>query len=910
MSAFDAIRYRAGVLRRALFDRQGWRREMDDELAHHLALEEMQQRHAGAGDDDARRAARRRLGDPRRVRERLVDDSGASALDALRQDVRFAWRTLRARPGFTAVAVLTLAIGIGANVAIYSAVDAMLLRRLPFADPDRLMKVSLTRPPHGEFPASDDAVWSHPKYVVFRDAQRAFSDVAIYTDYQQTIRGGGEPERAWGEYVDARYLPTLGVLPALGRNFTAQEDREPGAARVAIISDALWRRRFSADPAVAGRAIDLGGEPYTIVGVAPPRFAGLSGRAEFWLPVLAEGDWVAREAWSHSYTMIARRAPGVSEAQAMEAVRALGARVNQAYPDPDTPTAPHGAIARPLDATRVDPTIRRALLVLAGAVGLVLLIACANVANLLLVRAASRQREIAVRIALGAGRARLVRQLLTESVLLSVIGGAAGLLLAWWAVGLLAAIDAESTLRMQRLAGIGAVNFGSIRLDPPALAFAAALTLGTGILFGLAPALQATRPSLTASLKDGAAGSRGTGATRPGRASLRGILAVSEIALAIVLLAGSGLMLRSLAKLLDVDPGIDARGVLTLRFGAPVGAVRDSMPGFYDRVLERVTALPGVAGAAVHNCPPLGGGCNGTVLARRDRPVAPGGTDPRVAVHWMTPEWPAVMRVPLLRGRLFTDADRRGARKVVLVSATAARRIWPGEDPVGRPVSVGQGGFWDDTATVVGVLGDVRYVSPDAPPSADVYLPSAQSPFTRPMLFVRAARGGDALALAATVRRALADVAPDAPIYDMRTMEERVARAMAFQRFSATMLALFAGVALALATLGVYGVVAFGVTQRTGEIGVRMALGATRADVVRLVVGQGLGIAAAGVAIGLVGAYGATRLLRTMLYDVAPTDPATFAGIVLILGLAVVAASWIPARRAARLPATVALREG
>ena len=905
MSVVHALRYRLSVLRRALFDRRGWRREMDAELGFHLALEEMQQRHAGASPDEARRAARRRLGDPARVRERLVDASGASALDALRQDLRFAVRALVTRPGFTAVAVLTLAIGLGANVAIFSAVDALLLRALPFDDPAALVQVSLTRPARGDEPARDDVVWSYPKFRVLRDAQTVFSDLTVYAGTPLTIRAGGsEAERVQGEYVDARYLPTLGVRPLLGRNLLPEEDRAPGGPRVALLTEALWRRHFGGDPSAIGRALRVGGEPYTIVGVLPPGFRGLSGQAELLIPLLSQSPEEVEQPLMHSYTLIARLRPGVSVDEAGAAVRTLGARIEAAYPDQELPGG--AAVVRPLDATRVDPALRRALLVLSGAVGLVLLVTCANVANLLLVRAAGRRREIAVRLALGAGRGRLVRQLLTESVLLAALGGAAGVAVAWVGVRALSAIDPAHSLPMTRWSDLRTVSFSTIRLDESALAFAAALALVTGIVFGLAPALQATRPTLTGALKDGAPG--GGDARRRRGAPTRAVLASAEVALALVLLAGAGLTLRSLAKLLEVAPGVRTAGVLTVRFDPRATAEPDSFPSVYARVTARVAAIPGVAGVALQDCPPLNGGCNGTSLVRRDRPAPrPGERAPDVGVHWITPAWPAVMGVPLLRGRAFTDADRADARKAVLVSAHAARAIWPGEDPIGKPVSVMQGGFHDDTATVVGVVGDVRYGTLDAPAIADVYLPYAQSPYGRVMLVVRTAV--PPLALVGAVRAALTEAAPGTPAFEVRTMEDRVQAVTAFQRFGATLLGLFAAVALSLATLGVYGVVSFGVAQRRRELGVRAALGATRGDLVRLVVRNGLAIAGVGTVVGLVGALVATRVLRSLLFGVAPSDPVTFAGIVLVLGAAVLLASWLPARRAARVMPTEALRE-
>ena len=901
MSAFHAMRYRLHVLRRALFDRARWRAEMDAELGHHLELDAMQRRHAGASDADAARAARHALGDPRRVRERIVDDSGASALDALRQDLRFAARTLRRAPGFTAVAVLTLAVGIGANTAIFSAVNAMLLRPLPFAAPEELMAVGTTAPALGDRPARTGGLWSYPKFALLRDAQTVFADLAPWTGGQWTLRGG-EAERVDGEMVGARYLTTLGVRPALGRNFLAEEDRHAGGPRVALISDALWSRRFGADPGVLGRALDVNGQPFTIVGVLPRGFRGLTGKADILLPVMSQPAEEIDQAWMHSYQVVARRRPGVSPERAQEIVRQLGARVDAAYPDPSVKGWRWSADARPLDGTRVDPAVRRALYVLLGAVGLVLLIACANVASLLLVRATARQREIAMRLALGAGRGRLVRQLVPESVLLSALGGAAGVVLASWGVRLLSRIDATNALRARRFDGLGAVTFDSIRLDLPALAFAAGLVVLTGLLFGLAPALQSTRPSLAGSLKaDGArsgAGARG--------AVGRSALAAAEVALALVLLAGSGLMLRSLGKLLDVRVGVDASRVLTMRLGSPTNAPRDSLPGFYDRLLERLAAVPGVTGVAMTGCPPLNGGCNGTSIFLRDRPAPGPGKDPDVGVHWISPAWPTVMRVPLLRGRLFTDADRSGARKVVLVNETAARRFWPNADPIGRGVGVGQGGFHDDTAIVVGVVADVRYETADAPPRPDVYLSYYQSPNGRVLLSLRTA--GEPTAVAAAARRAVAELAPDVPVYDVRTMEARIGDALAFARLSALLLAAFAAAALTLATIGVYGVVSFAAAERAREMGIRVALGATRGDVARLVLRHGLGIALAGGVIGVGGALAATRVLRSLLYDVAPSDPATYAAVVALLLATVLVAGWTPARRAAGVAPTQALR--
>src|SRR5687768_1137552 len=533
MSLLHALRHRL----RVPFVPGEVQRSLEEETRFHLELEAMQQEHAGAGavtGAAARDAARRRFGNVTSYKEETRRMSGLGFFDLLRQDLRFALKSFLRTPGFTAVAVLTLAIGIGANTAIFSAVNALLLRPLPFPEPDRLMKVSLTSPADARQPAQTDRVWSYPKFVVFRDGQTVFEEIALWSEFQGTITIGGEAERAGVEYAGARYLPALGVRPAQGRNFLPEEDRHGSGPKVVILSDALWKRRFNADPAALGRTLTLFGQPYTIVGVLPPGFSGLSGRAELLIPIMSQPAEQINQAWSHSYYAIARLKPNVTPAQAIDASQTLGIRVGAAYPHPEFGTSDWGVTARPLDATRVDPVVRRSLLVLLGAVGLVLLIACANVANLFLVRASGRRREIAVRLAVGAGRGRLIRQLLTESAMLSVMGGIASIVVAWWGVKLISTFEPDAAGRAAQRGGLGSVNFSSIELDSSAFLFAALVTIATAGLFGLVPALQATRPSLTGALKDGT-----DRTSRRLRAfSSRNALVVGEIALALVLLAG------------------------------------------------------------------------------------------------------------------------------------------------------------------------------------------------------------------------------------------------------------------------------------------------------------------------------------------------------------------------------------
>ena len=903
MSFLDGLGHRLRVLLR----REAYERELDDELRFHLELDAAQHAHASQGslsDDHARLIARRRFGNISYHKEEVRQMTGLGFIDMLRQDVRFALRTFRRSISFTAVAVLTLAIGIGANTAIFSAVDAMLLRPLPFPEPDRLMKLSMIVPPRGGQPERTDVVWSYPKLEVLRGAQQSFSSIGMWTDYQATIRPDGDAERVYFERADARYFTTLGVGAGIGRTFSADEEATPDGPKVVILSEELWARRFSSDSAVLGRTLNVDGEAHTIIGVAPPGFRGLSGRSELWVSVMALPAQDLGEAWNHSYYVVGRLKPGVTPDAAKAEVKRLGDVIDRAYPHPEMYAEKWGTVARELDSTRVNPAIKRSLLVLLGAVGLVLLIACANVANLFLVRAAGRSREIAVRLAVGASRGRLVRQLLTESVLLSLLGGLASIVVAWWGVKMLAAFEPPAAMRAQQMGGLGIVNFSGIHLDKTAFGFAALITIATALVFGLVPAIRATRPSLTGALKDGSDRAR----TRRARAmSTRNLLVVSEIALALVLLAGAGLMLRSLGNLLAVRPGVDPTNMLTLRFTAPQGQPRTALPGFLAQVQERLDALSGVTGVAVSDCPPVGGACNGTSIKLHDRPEATPGSEPPVGVHWISPNWPAVMGIPLMQGRAFTAADREGVQKVVIVNETAARRFWPGENPIGKPVSVGQGGFWEDTARVVGVIGNVRYDDLTSEVGAEVYLSYNQSPYGRLTLFIRTA--GDPNAIIPSVRKAMSEVAPGTPLFTFRTMEDRVADAMSYERFSTTLLALFALIALGLATIGTYGVISFAVAQRTREIGIRVALGATRGNVVRMIVGQGVMLVTIGAVLGITVAVMTTRVLAKLLFDVTPSDPVVYVAIVAILGSAVILASWIPARRAAGVHPTEALRE-
>jgi predicted permease len=885
--------------------------EIDEELATLIASRIDALVARGMSAADARHEALRRLGGSLDEARRQLHSSAEQRerrmefreyLESLWQDVRYAARGLARRPAFTAVAVLTLAIGIGATTAIFSAVNVMILRALPYARPDELMMVSLTAPRRGSMGAEAGVPWSYPKYTFFRDTQQAFSEIAPFSSAPFVITSG-DVERLTGEQVGATYLRTLGLSPIIGRDFDVSLDAHPGAPARVVLGSSVWERRFNADPRVVGQTLSLDGKPYTIVGVAPRGFKGLTGSAELFIPITTLTAEEMGGAMSHWFNVVARRKPGITAQQANAATVVLGRRVAEAFPDRVLEGAKWGAVADPLNQGRIAPLIRQSLLVLFGAVGLVLLIACVNVANLQLSRASSRRREIAVRMAIGAGRRRLVRLLLTESLLLAIAGGVLALGVAWTGTRALSHVRSEVVDFASR-APIGAVNFALIHLDWTALAFAFGLALVVGLLFGLVPALGATRSTLANALKEGDASLSGGRMARSFTG--RRLLVVVEVALALVLLAGSGLMLRSLSKMLAVDEGFDPRNVLSLRLTIPGGSIgRDSLPGFYSQVVARLHAVPGVTNVGLGNCPPLSGGCNITVMWTGNRPPDPM-HDPLVGIYWASPEYFKTLGMTLKRGRLFTDADRMDAPKVMLVSETAARRVWPNENPIGKRVRLGQGGFSEgDGAEIVGIVGDTRQWV-DSLPANDVYIPFAQSPRAGTFIFVRSTN--DVSSLGNEVRAAMKDVAPGYPVYDMQTMTARAGAATARARFSAILLALFATTALALAVVGIYGVMSLVVAARTREIGIRIALGADRGRVQRLVVREGMTLVAIGAAIGLAGALVATRVLATLLFHLAPSDPPTYVSIVALLAVTALTASWIPARRASRVDPLEALR--
>jgi putative ABC transport system permease protein len=795
-------------------------------------------------------------------------------MDTLLQDLRYALRALRRSPGFTVAAVLTLALGIGANSAIFSLVHGVLLRGLPYPESARLMTV------WGHYPATGRSSVSLPDWRDWRDGNRTFAELAARYGRTLNLAGQGDPEQVASDMVSTNFFRTLGVAPALGRGFLEEEGRT-GAADVAVLSHRLWQRRFAGDPGVVGRAVSLNGRPYAVVGVAPAGFRFMRD-VDVWTPLPVDEPNAPRRA--EFLTVVGRLKPGVTQAQAKADMDLVAGRLARAYPETNAGWTALEVL--PLKEYLVGD-VRRALVLFSAAVALVLLIACANVANLLLARASGRAREIAVRLALGAGRGRLVRQLLTESALLALLGGAAGLLLAVWAVEAL-----------QAAAGRLVPRLDEVRIDGVVVLFSLALSVATGLLFGLAPALRLSGGSLSATLRDG---TRSAGSGRLAR--FRNGLVLGEVALAVVLLVGAGLLLQSFARLTRVDLGFRPEGVLTYGVVLPSAAYGEDpqLLAVYERILERTRAVPGVRDAALASDLPMGGASYLAFDIEGRTPVPEAQED--LQPFAVTPGWFRTLGIPLRRGRLLEPRDAAGAPFVAVVNEELARRYFPGTDPIGRRISL-DGTRW---LTIVGVVGDVAQEGVTAAPYPQLYQALAQFPRRTVAAAIRAE--GEPMALAGATRRALAAAAPGVPPRDVRTLEERAGDTIAMPRVSAVVLALFAAVALALAAIGLYGVLAYTVVQRHREIGIRLALGAAGGEVLRLILWQGMRPALAGIAVGLLGALAATRLMRSLLYGVGATDPLTFAAVPLFLCTVALAAIWIPARRAAHVDPMIALRE-
>lgn len=798
-------------------------------------------------------------------------------MESLLQDLRYAVRTLRASPGFTLMAMLTLALGIGANSAIFSVVNAVLLRPLPYAHPERLVRVW----PESMVPQAG--------FVEMRDRTRSFEHLGgVGSEGDMVLTGQGTPERLRGVPVTGSVFPLLGVEAVAGRTFLPEEERA-GGGRVVVLSHGLWQQRFGGDRAVVGRTITLDGFPHTVVGVMGAGFHFPSREAQVWTPVVLDAGNPGAYWNPAGLFLFGRLHEGATVEGALAEVRSVIPRIREAFPWPMPTEWGAGAGVVPLHE-QVVGGVRTPLLLLLGAVGLVLLIACANVANLLLARGMARRREIATRVALGAARGRLARQLLTESLVLALLGGAAGLLLA-----------TAGGRMLVRLLPADMPRAEEIGTDASVLGFTLLLALLTGVAFGLFPALWGSRADLQASLKDGVKGTGGAG-NRVSRA-----LVAIEVALAVVLVISAGLLVRSVSLLQQVDPGFRAGGVVTARLTPAGERYQDPerVRAFYRDLLARVQALPGVETASVTNQLPLDGGFASFPFEVEGQPLAPGATPP-VGGSWLvSPGYLQAMGVPLVRGRGIEEADQAGAPDVALVNEKMASQYWPGQDAVGKrfkPV------WWQDRwLTVVGVVGNVRHEGLASVERPEFYRPFTQEPTAAMMLVVRS-RAADPAGLVAAVRTAVADTDPDVPVSDVRMMEQVVGASLARPRFVMLLLAVFAGVALVLGAVGIYGVMAYAVTQRRHEIGIRMALGAGPVSVQRMVVKGGLTLAVLGLLAGIAAAFATTRLLASQLFGVGPADPLTFVGVALAVMAVAFVATWVPARRATRVDPMVALR--
>ncbi len=825
-------------------------------------------------------------------------------------DFRLALRGFARSPGFAVLAILILGLGLGANTAIFGILDAAVLRPLPFPEANRLVTAHILGK---DDPAADfnPFPWSYPKYQRFRKEATAFEAIAGYGGPTNLNLIGPEgPERLAAEEVGGSYFQLLGLAPGVGRLFDASFDATPGEPHVVVLSHHLWQQRFSGDPKVIGTDLRLNGQPLTVIGVAPAGFRGLTGGADLFVPItlatVFEYKGILEEAQNHWFLAVGRLKPGVTFAQAQADAERVGTIVNREFHFEEQ-VAPWSAGIATLAQSRVDPGFRHSVWLLAGAVGLVLLIACVNLTGLLIARSASRRHEVAVRLALGASRGRLVRLVLAETLLLS-LGG--------WLLGLLGGAATSGvvarSLGAQRDATGGAFFFdpGTIRIDARVMLFGLALALAAALAAAILPALQASKSGLTDSLKTGSAGAMGRFGWR--RAGLQQALVVGEIALALVLLTGAALLTRSFSRLNGLDPGFEPDGVLTLRYAAAEGdlAVRDPVE-FRRAAVERLSALPGVLSTSMALCPPLGPRCSGSVVVQVDgQKLAIGGSGVPIGLHAVTTEHFRTLGIPILRGRSFTGFDHPGAPRAVLLNETAAKRLFPGLDPIGHRLSAASFYFGggDSLAEVIGVVKDVRYGEYDAGPEPDLYFPlSAIRSFGRAGTFFVHTRG-DPLRVADLVRAELKLLDPNLPVFRVMTMRELAGAALARPRFAATLLSGFAATALLLAALGLYALLAFGVAQQTRELGLRMALGATDARLLGGVVRRGLILAGTGIAIGLGAALALQRVVVGLLYQTSPSDPATLLAVAALMGSTAVLAALIPARRATRVDPLVALR--
>jgi putative ABC transport system permease protein len=883
-----------------------WERELDEELAGHLEMQVADNLRAGLTPDEARRAALLKLGGPEQAKELYRERRSLPALDVIAQDTRFALRMMRRSPGLTAAALVVLALGIGANTVMFTVVNTVLLRPLPYPDPSRLQLVQTVDQNH------QPAGTAPPDYYVYRSRNRGFESFSSFYFVSFDVTGEGEPERIRALKVSSDFLRTLRTPPAIGRDLQPR-DEQWGEHRVVILTDGLWRRRYAADPSIVGRAIVLGAEPYTVVGVLPPGFSFIGREAQAVVPMSFEPGDNLNTHNNYFLIMVARLAPGATAASANADLNRISQQIIAEFPE----NRGTQMDVRPLHAAMVED-VRRALFVLFGAVIFVLLIACADLANLLMARAAARRREIALRIAIGASRRRVIGQLLTESVLLAVFGSALAILLAWLSVGTLNSLGQTVLPRTQ-----------DIRIDGVVLAYTGLVALATGIVFGLAPAWRSVDIDAGEALQHGA---RTGGDARGHR--VRSALVMAEIAMSLVLLIGAGLMVKSMHSLTRVDAGFEPRDVLTVQVGIPWRKYVDTALEkrfspqayvrsirFFTEVVAQVRTVPGVSAVGAIDDLPLMGEVWGKNATLYDRPLPATIRElPSIQYRVVAGDYFRALAVPILRGRAFTDADTAEAAKVVVVNREMVKRYWKDQDPIGKVISVNPpiqlvprgtvpADYEPTLFTVVGVAADVHYGSLDAAPLPLVYAPFTQgSEGTTTMYFVVRSQT-DPVSLAAAIRDRIRQVDPAVPASSIRTMEDRVTASLAQPRLRAAVLGTFAGLALLLAAVGTYGVMSYAARQRTREIGIRMAIGATSREILKLLLARGMVMVGVGIAAGLVGALLLSRALRTLLFGVSTSDPLVFAAVTGVLAAVAMAAAWVPARRATRLEPVAALRE-
>ncbi len=796
------------------------------------------------------------------------------------QDLRYGARMLVKQPGFTLIALLTLSMGIGANTAIFSVVNSLLLRPLPYSESEQLTWVWMDNRPEG----IREDITSWPNFEDWRAQNQSFQAMAGVRDRRFNLTGAGEPEELYGANVSPNFFELMRVSPARGRGFNADEEHE-GRDQVVVIGHVLWQRRFGGDANIVGQTLSLSGQPHTIIGVMPPGFQ-FPNKTEVWKP-LAPDAQTRRARGSFWLPVIGRLKPGVTRAQAQTDMAGIAQRLEQQYPNTNTGFGVNVVLMH----EQLVGKMRTALWVLLGAVGCVLLIACANVANLLLARAATRQKEVAIRAALGASRGRVVRQLLTESVLLAAAGGVLGLLLARWGLDALVAFAPSDLPRAE-----------SISIDRHVLFFTLGLSLLTGLVFGLAPALQSSKLGLGEVLKEG--GRSGGGGGR----HTRSVLVVAEIALALVLLVGAGLLLKSSWRLQQVNPGFNPERVLKVRLSLPLSKYPEgaNVAAFYQQLLERLRALPGVKAAGATSSVLLYKVHNSAGILIEGRPAPSGSSRPELPLDSVSPSYFQVLGMQLIQGRNFTEQDKRDGLPVAIVNETMARRFWPDEDPIGKRFTLFDAGPQARWLTVVGVVRDSRRQGLDAPIRIESFLPHAQRPLRAMEVVLRTT--DDPLTMARTVRSVVWSLDGDLPVSEIQTVEQMVGARVAPRRFNLLLLGLFALVAVLLAAVGIYGVMSYSVTQRAHEIGIRMALGAQTRAVLSLVIGQGMRLALLGVGIGLAAAVGLTRLMAGLLFGVSATDPMTFGAIALLLVGIALLACYLPARRATKVDPMIALR--